>query len=166
MDLKAIDPLNAFQVANRLNVTVRSTKQISGVASADIEHLLGEGREEWSAFTLRIADRNLIVINEAQSARRQNSVLMHELAHIILGHELVSVQFTKESELVPKTYGQDQEDEAAWLGGTLLLPRPALLWMRRKSLSNDTAATYFKVSPELLIWRVRMTGIDYQLGLK
>jgi hypothetical protein len=37
---------------------------------------------------------------------------------------------------VPSTFNQDQEDEAAWLGGTLLLPRPALLWMRRRSLGR------------------------------
>jgi Zn-dependent peptidase ImmA (M78 family) len=90
---------------------------------------------------------------------------MHELAHIILGHELASAMFTGEGDFVPSTYDQDQEDEAAWLGGTLLLPRPALLWMRRQGLSDEDAATYFGVSPDLLRWRIRMTGIDYQLGI-
>jgi hypothetical protein len=90
---------------------------------------------------------------------------MHELAHIILGHELASAMLTASGDFVPSTYNQDQEDEAAWLGGTLLLPGPALLWMRRQRLSNDAAATHFGVSPDLLRWRIRMTGIDYQLGV-
>jgi Zn-dependent peptidase ImmA (M78 family) len=90
---------------------------------------------------------------------------MHELSHIILGHELTTGMFTEGGDFVPSTYDQDQEDEAAWLGGTLLLPRPALLWMRRRRLSDDEAATHFGVSPDLLRWRIRMTGIDYQLGL-
>jgi len=90
---------------------------------------------------------------------------MHELAHIILGHDLASATFADGGEFIPSTYNQDQEDEAAWLGGTLLLPRPALLWMRRGRLSDEDAATHFGVSPDLLRWRIRMTGIDYQLGL-
>ena len=90
---------------------------------------------------------------------------MHELAHIILGHELASAMLTGAGDFVPSTYNQEQEDEAAWLGGTLLLPRPALLWMRRQRLSDEEAATHFGVSPDLLRWRIRMTGIDYQLGL-
>jgi Zn-dependent peptidase ImmA (M78 family) len=89
---------------------------------------------------------------------------MHELAHIILGHELAVAVFTDAEDFAPSTYNQDQEDEAAWLGATLLLPRPALLWMRRRGLTDDDAATHFSVSLELLRWRIRMTGIDYQLG--
>ena len=108
----------------------------------------------------------MVVLNSAQSARRQNSVLMHELAHIILGHELASASFTAAGHFIPGTYNQDQEEEAAWLGAALLLPRPALMWMRRQRLSDESAATYFGVSPDLLHWRIRMTGIDYQLGLK
>ena len=62
---------------------------------------------------------------------------MHELSHIILGHELASAMFTESGDFVPSTYDQDQEDEAGWLGGTLLLPRPALVWMRRQRMSDD-----------------------------
>lgn len=159
-----LDPLPAADVARHYSVTVWYPDEIIGVPVADIQHLLGAGREEWSGFTLRIGVRHLVVLNSAQSVRRQNSVLMHELAHIILGHELASAMFTDSGDFVPSTYDQDQEDEAAWLGGTLLLPRPALLWMRRQRLSDEEAATHFGVSPDLLRWRVRMTGIDYQLG--
>ncbi len=159
-----LDPLPAADVAEHYNVTVWHPDQIIGVPVGDMQHLLGAGRDEWSGFTLRIGVRHLVVLNSAQSARRQNSVLMHELAHIILGHELASAMFTDSGHFVPSNYDQEQEDEAAWLGGTLLLPRPALLWMRRQCLSDDEAATHFGVSPDLLLWRIRMTGIDYQLG--
>lgn len=156
--------MSAADVARHYNVTVRNPDQITGVPSADIEQLLGAGREEWSGFTLRIGTRHLVVMNSAQSARRQNSVLMHELSHIMLGHQLGSAMFTESGDFVPSTYDQDQEDEAAWLGGTLLLPRPALMWMRYRGLSDEDASTHFGVSSDLLRWRIRMTGIDYQLG--
>ncbi len=164
MGRRPIDPLHAIELAEHYNVTVWSPRDIAGVPDADIQHLLSAGSQEWSGFTLRINGSHLIVANSAQSARRQNSVVMHELAHIMLGHQLVTGAITDSGFFVPSTFNQDQEDEAAWLGGTLLLPRPALLWMRRRRMLDEDAATYFEVSPDLLKWRVRMTGIDYQLA--
>jgi hypothetical protein len=82
----------------------------------------------------------------------------------MLGHELASTTITHGGHLVPSTYSQDQEDEAAWLGATLLLPRPALLWMRYRGMLEEAATQHFGVSPDLLRWRIRMTGIDYQLA--
>lgn len=160
------DPLRASDVAQYYDVTVWSPHDIAGIHTEDLQHLLNAGHQEWSGFTLRINDRHLIVVNTSQSDRRQNSVLMHELAHIMLGHRLASGTVTDAGHFVPGTYDQDQEDEAAWLGGTLLLPRPALLWMRGRQMSDQEAATYFAVSPDLLRWRVRMTGIDYQLNMR
>jgi Zn-dependent peptidase ImmA (M78 family) len=165
MHRAAIDPIRALDVANYYNVTVWSPNDVEGVPSADIQYLLGAGADEWSSFTLKLGTRNLIVVNTAHSERRQNSVLMHELAHIILGHQLSSGVITGSDHFVPSNYNQDQEDEAAWLGATLLLPRPALLWMRRRNMSDDEAATHFGVSLDLLKWRIRMTGIDYQLAV-
>jgi Zn-dependent peptidase ImmA (M78 family) len=165
LSLKPIDPLSARDVAKHYEVTVWNPNDVKGISPSDLQQLLGAGHEEWSGFTLRVGLRHLVVVNSAQSPRRQNSVLMHELAHIVLGHDLASATFTHGGDFIPSTYNQDQEDEAAWLGGTLLLPRPALLSMRRRRLSDEEAATHFGVSPDLLRWRIRMTGIDYQLGL-
>ena len=159
-----IDPLPAADVAKYFEVAVLSPLEIEGVSNEDLNHLLREGSNEWSGFTLKISGQHLIVVNTAQSNRRQNSVLMHELSHIILGHQLSTGTISAEGHFVPTNYDQDQEDEAAWLGATLLLPRPALLWMRRVLMTNDQAATHFGVSPDLLSWRIRMTGIDYQLA--
>jgi len=105
-----------------------------------------------------------VLFNSSQSAPRVNSVIMHELAHIVLGHELHSASLTDDGHLVPSNYSQDQEDEADWLGGTLLLPRPALLQIRREALSDAAAMSKFLASEEMLRWRFRMTGVDYQLG--
>ncbi len=65
---------------------------------------------------------------------------------------------------LPSNYDQDQEDEADWLGGTLLLPRPAMLAIRRTGLTDDGAMFEYQVSRQMLTWRFRMTGVDYQLA--
>jgi len=159
-----VDPLPATDVARHFEITILSPSEIEGISDEDLNHLLREGSNEWSGFTLGISGHHLVVVNTAQSERRQNSVLMHELAHIILGHQLCAGTISSGCHFVPANYDQDQEDEAAWLGATLLVPRPALLWMRRVRMTNDQAATHFGVSPDLLSWRIRMTGIDYQLA--
>ncbi len=89
---------------------------------------------------------------------------MHELSHIMLGHELASAGMTEDGHLIPSNYDQDQEDEADWLGGTLLLPRPALLAIRRAELTDDQAMFEYQVSSQMLTWRFRMTGVDYQIA--
>lgn len=65
---------------------------------------------------------------------------------------------------MPTNYDQDQENEADWLAGTLLLPRPALLRIRCRRMSNETAMKHYQVSHEMLTWRFRMTGVDYQIA--
>ncbi len=164
MGLEPIAPLRAADVAETWGVLIWSVDQVKAVRLKDRAHLLTAGREDWLGFTLRIGSRHLIVANSTLPVSFQNSIILHEIAHIMLGHQF-KAPVAECDGLTFGTYNQDQEDEAAWLGSTLLLPRPALIWMRQQAMSDDDAATHFGLSPELLEWRVRMTGIDYQLRL-
>ncbi|MEX0957220.1 MAG: ImmA/IrrE family metallo-endopeptidase [Rhizobiaceae bacterium] len=137
---------------------------VGDVEDHDVAQLTRLDPESWSAFTIRVEENHLIVFNSSQSAPRRNSVVMHELAHIILGHELTSASLTEDGHFVPTTYNQIQEDEADWLAGALLLPRPALLKIRRLDMTDRTAMEAFMVSQQMLTWRFRMTGVDYQLA--
>ena len=89
---------------------------------------------------------------------------MHELSHIVLGHELAEACILDDGSLVPGNFSQDQEDEADWLAGTLLLPRPALVSIRQRQLSDIDACRQYIVSKDMLNWRMRMTGVDYQMA--
>jgi len=82
---KPTDPLPARDVAQHYELTVWNPNDVSGISPGDLQQLLGAGNGEWSGFTLRVGGRHLVVLNSAQSPRRQNSVLMHEIAHIVLG---------------------------------------------------------------------------------
>jgi Zn-dependent peptidase ImmA (M78 family) len=162
--LQPHDPLLAMEVANKSGVLVWTEKDIQGLSEDDIKQLTLNDPDSWAAFTMRFQDKHLIVYNSTQSLPRQNSVVMHEMAHIMLGHELTSASVTNEGHFVPVMYDQDQEDEADWFAGALLLPRPALLKIRYRNLDNSAAIEYFKVSNQMLSWRFRMTGVDYQIS--
>lgn len=125
--------------------------------------LVTKDGSSWSAFTLRKSERHLIVFNPSQSEPRINSVCMHELSHIILGHKLHDAGISDEGLLVPSNYHKEQEDAADWLGGTLLLPRPALLSLRERKLSDPDIKIEYQVSQQMITWRFRMTGVDVQL---
>lgn len=105
----------------------------------------------------------MVVLNTAHGAARQCSTLMHELSHIRLGHIPASVQLSQTGMLLLSDYGDDQEDEADWLMGALLLPRAALLHYRHQGSDIAEIAATFGVSEELCLWRVRMTGVNAQL---
>ena len=152
--LEPIAPLRAVDVARIYRATVWPIERLAGVPRRDRVHLVTVGRSEWLGFTLHIGDRHLIVPNMALPRETQNSVVMHEVAHVMLGHGFAAASPTAGP--IVGTYDQDQEDEAAWLGSALILPRPAFSWMRRQGMSDSEAAIHFGISPALLAWRVRM----------
>jgi Zn-dependent peptidase ImmA (M78 family) len=162
--LQPYEPLLAMEVAKKSGVIVWTEQEIQGLSERDVKQLTATDPDSWAAFTMRFQDKHLIVYNSTQSPPRQNSVVMHEMAHILLGHELTSAFVTDEGYFVPVMYNVDQEEEADWLAGTLLLPRPALLSIRYRNLDNSTASEHFKVSSQMLTWRFRMTGVDYQIN--
>ena len=163
LGLKDVEPLNAKSLADQLSVTVWSVHDVIGVSSETVKVLNDPLDDSWSAFTLRSEIHHLIVYKSFQSKERINSIIMHELSHIILGHKLARARVLSDGSLTPANYDQDQEDEADWLAGTLLLPRPALMNIRHRRLEDEQACSEFKVSHQMLQWRFRMTGVDRQL---
>ncbi len=87
---------------------------------------------------------------------------MHELAHLIAGHEPSKMIVSADGGLVMRTYDQKQEDEADWLSGSLLLPREALLYARRIDLSEREIRDQYFVTSARLRYRIAMTGVDRQ----
>jgi IrrE N-terminal-like domain len=161
-----VAPTGAFMadaLAKHIGVTVWSTNQVAGLGLHDSQVLSNEADQSWSALTMRMGSEHLVVHKPVSSKGRRNNVIMHELSHIILGHELAQACILEDGSLVPGNFNQGQEDEADWLAGTLLLPRPALLNIRQTGQLPTDACAHFCVSNEMLTWRMRMTGVDYQL---
>ena len=162
--LRDDDALSADRLAEELRVTVWSSEDVDGISLNARSVLNDEADQSWSALTMRMGADHLVVHKPVSSNGRRNNVIMHELAHIILGHELAKACILEDGSLVPGNFDQDQENEADWLAGTLLLPRPALMSIRRRRLSDKDACEEHLVSQEMLKWRFRMTGVDYQLA--
>lgn len=163
LKLNPSDPLDPTNLANRLDVDILPPEEIPGVEPWCLKTLLRDDKDSWSAVTVTVESRSLIIANSSHSRARHVSNLMHELSHIIIGHEPGRYDLTADGLLLLATYKKEQEDEAAWLSGCLLLPREALLRIRRKQLTPRSAAEKYGVSLDMLQYRFNVTGVDQQL---
>jgi len=86
LKLYAYDPLPARLLAQRMKILVISPMEIPEVDELILQCLLAENAG-WSALTLPIdKGRHLIIYNPTHAATRYESNVMHELAHLLLGH--------------------------------------------------------------------------------
>ena len=164
LGLSPIDPLDAWALAKHLGIVVWKVEEVPGIDPQCLRILLREDPNSWSAATLRVGDRHAIIMNSAHSKGRQASDLTHEQAHILLDHTPARVDISEDGLLMLNTYNRDQEDEAAWLSGCLLLPREALFQIRQQNLGTPAAANKYGVSPKMLEFRLKITGVDVQLA--
>lgn len=165
MNLKAYDPLDAFELSEHLNIPVYTPK-ILGLPQTHLENLVGNSG--WSAVTLVNKSGNKIIVhNNLQSNPRQQSNIMHELSHILCNHTNANSSNSYSEYNLPsymREFDESQENEAIYLGGCLQLPRQSLLWaIADKNMSKIQIASYYMASKEMVTYRINSTGIKYQL---
>lgn len=158
------EPLNAEVLAQHLGVAVWPLERVPGLDKETIHHLTVVDAQAWSAATVCAGGRHLVVMNSAHSKGRQASSLMHELAHILIGHEPARLDLTEDGLMILHTYDKTNEKEANWLAAALLLPREALLSIRRQRLSDAAASEKFGCTLRMLKFRFQVTGVDIQLS--
>jgi len=163
LKLAPVAPLDPHAAAKFLDVQVRGVEEIPGLDPKLLRMLLEEDPDSWSAMTITNGRKSVIILNSSHRGGRPASDLMHELAHIIIGHEPARADITQDGSLILNTYDRQQEHEANWLAGCLLLPRCALLWIKREGLDQRSAARQYGVSVAMLQYRLNVTGVEYQL---
>ena len=79
LGLASHEPLYASRLAAELAVTVWDTGDVAGLSAKALNVLNDEADQSWSALTMRIGPRNLVVYKPVTSKGRRNSVIMHEV---------------------------------------------------------------------------------------
>lgn len=160
-------PLDTRALVLHLKVRVWTPEDVPGLNTAALAVLLrNDGRSPscWSAVTLVVDSKTLVILNSSHSRARQASDLTHELAHRILKHETHEISVSADGLMLIANYDKQQEEQADWLSGCLLLPRDALLSIRRRHVDDALAASEYGVSLQMLKYRMAMTGVDRQYG--
>jgi Zn-dependent peptidase ImmA (M78 family) len=143
----------------------RGVRVVSAAELVDVDRLADLERIQafaFSACTFDVGGSAVIVFNPLRSEPRRQSDVAHELAHLILKHELSEVH--EVAGLPFRTCRSDQEEEATTLGGALLLPRPLLLKALSRGMGVEDIAGKYAVTPEMARFRVNTTGAVHQLN--
>ena len=158
------EPIDVFDLARALRITLLTPKEVTGLDRDHLKQLLDDDSRGWSAVTLEVGSRKVVIYNSSHSPGRIASNIAHEIAHLLLEHTGSKTVLSTEIPFLLRAYDAKQEDEANWLGWTILLPRKALLRARSQGKSPAAIATEFGVSKQLATFRVRRTGVDRQIS--
>jgi Zn-dependent peptidase ImmA (M78 family) len=164
LGLQKYAPLDPHALAKHFGVLVWTPYDVEGLSQGALNALLKNDRDSWSAVTISYSGLDLVIYNPTHPKSRQSSDIMHELAHLILGHKPDEMMLLLEGQqIILREYNQELEDEAIWLCGCLLLPRGALLRIGKNSMSIGDVCKQYGVSDDLFIFRMNMTGVNHQL---
>lgn len=155
LKLKAHDPLCPWKVAGHLEIPIIALSELTSFESKAVAYLSGPGKKFLSAVTIfvgRYGRRRLIFHNDSHSKPRQAANIAHELSHAILCHPATSHSDRDE----------DAEEEASWMGPTLLVSNQAAWHIVGTGMSAETAQDLYNVSDRLLQMRLNMSGANKQ----
>lgn len=155
------EPVPMDILANDLGVTLKSADEL--VPRHRLEELQDLQEDAFSAATFRLpGGQRVVVHNPLHPPGRTRSNQAHELAHIALDHSLRTLE--KVGSLSFVTCDVEQEEEADWLGGCLLLPREVLLVAAREGKSAAQLAQQFGTSEHMARFRLNASGVLVQVG--
>lgn len=156
LGLSVFDRLDPLRLAAHLEIPVWPLSGFVGQASMrpeDVSVLMDPDTSPLSAVTVFDGTRRVIVHNDNHTAGRQASNLCHELAHGLLLHPATPAL----SERGLRNWDQTIEDEATYLGATLLIPGKAARGATTLGMQPAEVARRYGCSVELAIWRLSTT---------
>lgn len=159
MGKRPADPLDAVELARHAGADVRRADELTSLEKLQTLEELQPGA--FSACTFTVGAQHVIVYSPLASAGRTQSDITHEVAHIVLAHSMKSVQTLGGVSFF--TCDADEEQEANWLAGCLLLPRQLVYLAAKRGLDSAEIADAYKVSEPMASFRLRTTGVMRQL---
>ena len=159
MGIRPSDGLDAAVLAAHAEANVARADRLTSRSKLEALEKLQPGA--FSACTFHIRGRPTIVYSPLASHGRTQSDIAHEVSHILLDHDLQTVQ--QLDGLSFFTCDPDEEQEANWLAGCLLLPRKLLLRAVRSGLSAAEISEEYGVSLPMAEFRIRATGVLRQV---
>lgn len=153
LNLEPHAPLCPRKLADHLEVPIFGIKTNSCLPPEIPNYWATHPDDPFSGLIISDGSYKEIHHNDFSHPRRQNSDLAHELAHIILGHDM-DVPIKENGE---RAYDRNIEEEAKWFGATLLLPKKATVFIVINSYSRQQIEDEYQVSWQLYRYRVGVT---------
>lgn len=153
LGLRVFDRLDPLRLAAHLEIPVWPLSALTAqtdMRAEDVSVLVDRDASPLSAVTVFDGSRRVIVHNDSHTPGRQASNLCHELAHGLLLHPATPAL----DERGLRNWDQAIEDEAAYLGATLLVPGKAARGAITRGMQPAEVARKYGCSVELANWRL------------
>ena len=160
MGLSPGDSMNAPELARHVGCVVHAADELVDIAK--LKQLKQLQDDAFFACTFKLPSGHAIVFNPLMPETRRNSDIAHEVSHIVLDHRLSRLE--RLGDVAFLSCDKQQEEEAAWLSGCLLLPRFALVHDLTKGMQSKTIAETRALSKSMVDYRRRVTGVERQLS--
>lgn len=157
LKLYAYDPLPSRCLTKYLKIGVISPNKVPEIDEQSLQCLL-KADAGWSGITLPIGEgQHIIIYNPTHALTRRESDIMHEVSHLLLGHQPIRLRRIGEG-LVAREYRSKDEKEAAYLGGCLQIPARGLDWVLQRGMTHYEIAEHFGASLQMVSYRCNVTG--------
>ena len=115
-------------------------------------------RTDWDGMLLPAPPnhRPLILLRPGVPSTRRQSTLMHEMGHYLLGHTPITWSDAL-AKFAPRCPADEQE--AAYLGGCLQVPKVGLTWALQTGLTIARTASHFGASESMVRYRAAVTQV-------
>jgi Zn-dependent peptidase ImmA (M78 family) len=154
LGLSPFDRLDPWQLADLYDLPIVALDQVPAAPST-IRHFSVTNSSRLSGMLLTAAGQQVILINPAHGGERIASTITHEVSHCILRHDS-TLRLTGDDKCL--LGDADQEEEANWLGGELLVPQAAARQLVFRGVAQADAAAFYGVSVEMVRWRMNICG--------
>jgi hypothetical protein len=117
------------------------------------------GQRAWSGLAIQLQDgTELVVYNDSHPLTRIRATLMEEFFHLRLGHARTRVRVIGDG-LRGRSHDSLVESQAYGSGAAALVPYAGLKRMLRGGRSPAAIAGHFKVSRDLVVFRIKVTKL-------
>lgn len=159
LGLSKFKPLDAFKLAEHLDVSIFTVDEIFEGNELHPSHAKMNDKEMFDAMWMQNAYGDKIILyNPNHSKCRQQSSLMHEMAHLILKHEIPE-EISKVCMMYNlHYYNKVQEQEAKFLGACLQLTKASLMWALKENWTHEKISEYYSASIDMVRFRLYSSG--------
>ncbi|MFE2541889.1 ImmA/IrrE family metallo-endopeptidase [Actinacidiphila glaucinigra] len=147
LDLKPNDPFDPYALADEHGIDVYTLSSLVefGVSTEVLNHFTALDSSAWSAALVPLGTARVIVENESHAAVRRRSNIAHELGHHLLEHSFDNVVFGEDHK---RQFNEEQEKQATFMAGELLIPLTAAERMAFDGWDNTRVAAAYGVSEQ------------------
>lgn len=147
LGLGLLEPLDPYALAKEHGIPVYPIDELAdGQCSQEAITYFTEKRPKvWSAALVPVGSARVILENTGHSPGRRHASMAHELSHHLLEHEFGDVLLTDDG---CRKFDPENEKEANFLAGELLIPYRAALKAAFAEKTNEEIAARYGVSTQ------------------